>query len=540
MRSAGSKVVAVCCAVALVAGCSKSGGPSSSNGGGSNGGTAVAGAPQTLTGNELRYGASPSANGPITFQPDVVLLGGGADSVRSVSADGLIWTIDGHAAHADELTPGKVLFATSFGAGRVLAVDQVGADERVALGPVALTDIIKDGTLRTDTPVALTGFEAYSTPTQPGLDTPLAPASQSSTASFPPVRLVARVSKTPPRWTAVPMNTPLPSVPGVSLPGISVPGAGGPGAGAAGGSGPGAGLPALPPLPAPSPNIPDSAIGSWNVQSVCCTSIGVHVSYDKNGARVQGTASLRFDKPSVTFDVSVSGGHVVNASAKLIGAAGISFGISAAVEASSSDFHGGRIQLPVDIAIPIPVGNIPVTIGISQIFSVSLGLSGKAALSTTGEYALGGSLGFSLRNGSPTIDTPTLETTKSALDSVQSIAVAPSALTFSYAVKTSIGIGPPGLNAGIWYQVAASLGLATSGSQIDQLQGTSLVTCKTVSLDLEGRYGVGYHIPSLVAQAINLFLRAVMKNPPRPIDPSGGPQWGPTNLYHKSTPPCSK
>ena len=135
---------------------------------------------------------------------------------------------------------------------------------------------------------------------------------------------------------------------------------------------------------------------------------------------------------------------------------------------------------------------------------------------------------------------PTLTTRKSALDAVQSIAVAPSALTFSYAVKVSIGVGPPGLSAGIWYQVTASLGLATSGSQIDQLQGTSLVTCKTVSLSVLGKYGVGYQIPSLVADAINFFLKTVLKNPQTPVTPTGGPSWGPTTLYAKQTPPCSK
>ncbi len=489
----GKVVLAAVVAIALLASCSS----------GSSSGRAEVGAVQHLSGNQLRYGASPVQHGPITYQPDVVFLGGGADSVHAVSADGLLWTIDGRAARAAGVVPGKILFATSLGAGRVLGVDQVGSDERVALGPVALTDIIEKGSFATTAPVALHGFHAYATPSQPGLETATDPAGGTRATTdaagswtAAPIRLVA--ATTPPS------------------------------------------VPALPPLPAPSADVPDSQVGNWNLQSVCCTSIGVHVGYDHGGARVQGTASMGFHQPGVTFSVSIARGHVLDASAQLHGAAELSFGISAAVRASSADFHGGRIQVPVDIAIPIPVAGLPVTVGIQQIFSVSLGLSGEAALSTSGSYALGGSLGFSVHNGVPAVDTPTLTTTKSALDSVQSLAVAPSALTFSYAVKVSIGVGPPGLSVGIWYKVAASLGLVTSGSQIDQLQGTSLVTCKRVTLSVQGTFGVGYRIPSLVASALNLFMRAVMSKPPLPIQPEGGPSWGPSSLFDKSTPPCSK
>ena len=193
----------------------------------------------------------------------------------------------------------------------------------------------------------------------------------------------------------------------------------------------------------------------------------------------------------------------------------------------------------LELDIPLSVAGLPVTLSIHQLFNVGLGLSGRAELATSGEYALGGTLGFALVDGAVSVLKPTLSTTKSALDNVQSIAVAPQGLTFSYAVRLGIGIGPPGLNAGLWYQVAAALGLATSGAQIDQLQGTSLVTCKTISLSLQGRYGVGYQIPKLVADAVNLFLRVFFPKA-RPLAPVGGPSWGPSILFNKSTPPCSK
>src|SRR5208283_2852977 len=83
---------------------------------------------------KLRYGASPEQNSKITYQPDVVFVGG-ADSIVSVSADGLIWTISGSSPNVNELRPGKIMFASSLGVGRVLKVSQQGANKQVVLGP---------------------------------------------------------------------------------------------------------------------------------------------------------------------------------------------------------------------------------------------------------------------------------------------------------------------------------------------------------------------------------------------------------------------
>jgi hypothetical protein len=464
-------------------------------GGGSNAGgkhlePAVAGAPQQLTGAELNYGASAPADGAgsVRYQPDVVVIGGGASSVKSVSSDGMIWTIDGSADHVDDLQPGKVLFATSLGAGRVLAIDDVDGDKRVALGPIAITDLIRDGQIRSDAPVPIESFLAYSTPDRPGLEGGPDDTNQPALALRPAA----------------------------------------------------AGIPTLPPMAPPSPKLPSGKVGGWTTTSICCTQNGVHVSYDAGGARVSGTAQIGFSKPSADFSLNIGGGHIIDAAVKLNGAATLSLQIEAAVQASSSNVKSGRIELPVSINVPVPVGGIPFNIGFQQIFEVNLGLSGQAFLSTEGEYKLAGSLGFAIHDGKPQALFPTLTTTKSALDNIQSLAVAPQGLTFAFGVKVSIGVGLPGLSAGVWYQMSAGLSLATSGTAVNLKQTTSLVPCKTVSLALYGRYGVGYEIPAFVAKAINVFLGLVMKHPPAPVQPKGGPSWGPTELFNKSTPPCTR
>ena len=464
----------------------------------------------------------------------MVVLPGGADAVRSVSSDGLIWTIRGDAAGAKDVRVGAVMLATSFAAGRVLAVDEVDGDKRVALGPVALTDVIKDGTISSEKPISVENFHAYGTPDQPGLQTdePQDPSDStgSSAGGGEPTTSAAAGSTTTGTGASFggdgvpPGDAIAPTTPRAELVAIATPSAPTP--------------PRLPPMAPPSPKAPSGTVGGWRTTSICCTENGIHAEWNGSGAKVQGTAAVKFTKPSVTFHLHIGGGSLIDADVKLNGAASLSFGIAASVENSSASFRSGRIQLPVNLVIPIPVAGIPMNISFQQIFSVNLGLSGKALLATDGEYSLGGSLGFSVHNGTPSAEFPKLTTKRSALDRIQSLAVAPQGLTFAYTLKTSIGVGPPGLSAGIWYQVSAALSLATSGAQLDPIQGTSLVTCKTVSLRLFGRYGVGYTIPNLVARAINFFLGTIFRSPAR-VAPSGGPSWGPTQLYSKDTPPCS-
>ncbi len=52
----------------------------------------------------------------------MVTLTAGAEAIRSVSPDGLVWTLDPDSKGAGHIDAGKVLPLTSRAAGRVLAV----------------------------------------------------------------------------------------------------------------------------------------------------------------------------------------------------------------------------------------------------------------------------------------------------------------------------------------------------------------------------------------------------------------------------------
>ena len=71
---------------------------------------------------ERRFGVAPVPDATVTYQPDVIIVGGGAAAIRSQDPNGFRWTIDAGAPHARDLVPGKVFFMTGRAVGRVLDV----------------------------------------------------------------------------------------------------------------------------------------------------------------------------------------------------------------------------------------------------------------------------------------------------------------------------------------------------------------------------------------------------------------------------------
>jgi hypothetical protein len=121
----------------------------------------ASGGRERWTGKERRYGGSITNYAGVTYQPGVVLIGGGANAIRAESPDGLTWTIDANAPGASDLRVGKIMLATTFAAGRVLKLTRVGPSLKVILGPAALTDVIREGTFKSNGPVRLTSPLSY-------------------------------------------------------------------------------------------------------------------------------------------------------------------------------------------------------------------------------------------------------------------------------------------------------------------------------------------------------------------------------------------
>jgi hypothetical protein len=436
--------------------------------------------PVTLTGNELKFGLSPHPDGSVVLQPDVVVISSGADAVKGVNDNGMVWTMSGDAPGVDHLAVGKIMMATAFGTGRVLSLDHVGSDVRVVLGPVELTDIIADADVSTAQPIA------FDKPTVYQVKVP----DQTTDAG-----------STPTSASGFRLTGPRPAT-------------------------------ELPPLPSPTALIPDVIARNWYVQVKCCSSVGLHMVYSKGGAKVNADASFDFTAPNVDLGLVVKRGKVAKASIELTGATGLRFDIGASVEKSAADFKLSRVDVPLDLTLQVPVGGIPMVFGLHQFFGVGLGLSGGAFMTTRGEYALTGKFGFAYNNGVFTKPKIEVTTTSSAINNMISLSVAPQALDIAYGLRVSLGVGFTVLNVGAWASGTAKLALASSSM-------SSLTQCKTVALDITGKAGVGYELPDIVASAINFFLHSVIKVNAT-IQPRGGPSTAPWVMFHKDLPPCSK
>jgi hypothetical protein len=458
-----------------------------------------------LTGNELKYGASPAPGGGIVLQPGVVTIGGGADSIVSAGGDGLNWTIKASAPGADQLAVGKIMMATSYATGRVLALTRDGGAVRVLLGPIELTDLIKDADIGTGTAVPLTGGLAVSTPTLPVFDASTATGSAGHKFlgprhSFFSVNPAGGTAAVPtPVAPTVPSLPNLPSIPTAVPTEASVP-------------------PQNVNLPTPSYTAPTVQVGPFALQAYTANaSAGVHLGYSSGAGRLQATLELGLDKPQFAFHLGITNGHLLDASLNLAAGGYIRYAFSAATTNSSGDFKIPTMVVPVALTFPLGPLPVPLTLSFTQSFDVSMQLAGEAALTGSGSYKLNGRIGFGFHNGSLGLDALTGSTQKPVTRSVTSLSVGINAIKFGYGVKAGVGIGIPMLSAGVWYQIASQLEVVADGGPTPL---SLKAGCVKAALEITGNYGVGYTIPAVVAHVINLFLSLLNV---KPISASGGP-----------------
>ena len=222
------------------------------------------------TGKELLYGGSIGHYPAVVYQPDVVVIGGGANAIRGVSSNKLTWTVDGHAQGVAQLHVGSLMLATTLASGRVAKLAPAGPDVQVTLVPASLTDIVRDGTLKAKTPVPLTGPLVL----DPGFRTCVRQQLGGGSARLPATFAspgIARGSEGP--------STPT-------------------GQGTSG---------------------PRSA---FKLTPICCSGgIGVHIGYDSEYGRLSAAVQLIVSKPSVTYSIDISNAHLQSASVKLPGRA---------------------------------------------------------------------------------------------------------------------------------------------------------------------------------------------------------------------------
>lgn len=443
--------------------------------------------PDELTEPEKRYGHSATLSEHVTYQPDVVLLAAGAGAIRSVSADGLVWTIDPEANGADGIQPGKVLVLTSRATGRVLAVNKASAGLQVVLGPVEITDIVREGTFSLDQPVDL---EQAIQVTMPDLFDPqmiVDPIQASATSPHRHRILASPAAFTPVRQTTVHRFT-------------------------------------LTPL-------------------VGARGIGVRIASDAGGVHFLGEAVLYLNAPRLRFNCPVlPPGRIHACELELTGAAGLLMTFEAASPTPMSANINEKRYVPIDFSIPITGMGVPFAVNVRQLFELKTAFTSTGTVRGRGYYTLQGGLRVGYRNGSWSMGGPQGVTPKENLEhllmSMEGAAFGVTGLVMTHQVNVIVGIGYAGFATGPYGFLNSSVAV-TRGSSIGILQGP--LTCKQATLTMALGAGVGYVIPQPVTNAINSILRAL--NIREQIQGSGGFDTKPIQLvnlgyYHPALPVC--
>ena len=426
----------------------------------------------------LAYGYAPDPHGTAVYQPDVVLVGGGPGIVRSVSDDGLTWTIDGRAPNADKLAVGGVMLATSRAVGRVSSLRHQGSDLVLLLAPVGLTEVVKDARISVDQDLDLSRMVVQEVP---GQRDQLADQGSATGGTPPPDGST----------TAAPADFPRTADGAIALPAVRL---------VAAPSGSGS-------LPPPKPNaggkIPIT-IGAWTATvSADASSLGMQLDH-KSDSGLKATVTVKFpvDNLRIASDTTIVGGQARATGFTITGIKGMEVSLSGGAGNGSADNAKVKFEVPIEMHFPIPpgpaTGGLPVDISLKWSFLIETALTGKnSTVFATGKYKLDGPLGVTARG----VQIPTLSVQQSLLDSISGIAIGPSGIVGATKIKVRVGFGTPAASAGPYVALTASTGV-TQGSAL----GAPLARCHSASLDLKFSTGIGIEVgPQLLS-----FLKALL------------------------------
>jgi hypothetical protein len=449
---------------------------------------------EELSAAEKRYGHSATPNPAVTYQPDVVTLPAGAEAIRGVSADGLVWTIDPDSKGIEDVQPGKVLLLTSRAAGRVLGVQQTDDGLRVVLGPVEITEVIRDGRFSLDQAIDLDQALSFKVPDM-----------------FDPAETVAPIVTS----SASPGRPCEPHRAGQRFFLASARPRCDPGIGAVRAIG-----------------MDQATAHRFSLTTlVDSRGIGVRIVSDESGVRFLGEAALFLNAPRLFFNLDIRGGKIVVCEVQLNGAAGIMMTFEAASPTPTSGNIEAKRFAPVDFSIPVTGMGVPFAVNVRQIFQLQTAFTSTGNLRARVYFKLTGGLRVGYRDGSWSMGGPTGVTPVENLDNLllttQGAAVGVTGMVMTHHANVMVGIGAFGFLTGPYGFLNSSV-TVTRGSSIGLLQGP--LTCKQATLSMGLGAGVGYRIPQPVTNAINALLRSL--NVREEIQGAGGMETKPVIIVN--------
>lgn len=423
-------------------------------GSGPPGGTAAPSAPSASpasagpldeAGQTYGYPASPTG---VDYQPDVVVVQGGARAIKGVSGNGVVWTIAGDAPGAKDLRVGKVMLMTSTAAGRVAAIRDDGGDRVVTLAPVGLGEVVRNGQIDLTQAVPASAVRYQQIPDapwasdQPGEELPspeISPAAyRSGLVVKPATATIVRSADQPPA----------------------------------------------------SESKLSTKIGDWELQpTLDDDQLGLEVARD--GDLKVGVKAL-FSTADLTFHGidTIKDGRSTHSGFEITGITGLTVSLEAGAAGGSADNEKVKFEVPIEAELEIPPS--PATAGLPMVAKVEFTFSAETAITgnnstlvATGKWKLDGPIGY---NGT-TLLTPDFSVEQSILDSVSGITLGPSGFVFALEMKFQLGVGISIAEAGPFTTFTLALGI-TNGSSL----GAALARCKGATLDLDASAGVGIEL----------------------------------------------
>lgn len=453
-----------------------------------------------LSPTELKYGVAPKQVPGVIYQDKVVLLENGDKLIHAVDGNGLGWTLDASDSRVAALKPGDIVFATSRCVGRVLSAQRDGGNVKLILGPVQLTDLIKQGNFHYDQPVNLHSMVTYTSPDYPGAPNSttqqqLTSALESNGSRYAVNDLAMSARLSDAVWrpgiddkpVLLQTGVPLPGVLGVNVPQVPA------------GFGEAANDP-------PPPTV-DMVNGmQMYACSFDCGGLGLKLYQEKSGVKVWINAIFHLVNPHLVFDCGISPKTGISAKVVLSGGAGFTttFDAVAAQDMRANISETGSV--PTALTIPLAGMGVPLVATFQQSLNLATGFSARTSLlHSKGDLSFDGAVQMSYANGSWDIPPLKVELKNNIADAVGGVSVGINSLVFALDQRLLVGVGGLGFSTGPYVNLLSNITALKQASQaVDCRQGT-------FGMQLGG--GIGYGMPKIVAKAINFFLGLVHIKP---------------------------
>ncbi len=405
-----------------------------------------------------------------------MIVKGGAKAIRGASADGQTWTIDGAAAGATDLAVGRVMFMTSRAVGRVVRIDRRGPDVAVTLAPVRLTEVIKDADIRIDQELA-PGSAVY----QEGAQGPFTVKELAAVD-------VPQFVRTRWRQTTPAGGDRMPEARKLSYKGK------------------------VGPFEI-EPYLNMTSSGSTQVNRVGVKiAAGTSSKFEMNGhsgsrgVKFGADVSLYGQKLTVHAVMPISNGTMGAGTTFLInGVERMDVGLLGGVENGTSDNFKVRVEVPIEVTVPIPpeaTEGVPLAMHFKTKFLVDFGFSGRnSTITAHGAYSLKGPIGIQAGK----ILEPAMGVIEPMMQGIGGVPVGVSGIVFAFEFRFLVGLGTADWQAGPYFKLIASFGISR-GSALTMVNCTGL----TIKIDVGG--GVGLQASTPVQDFLKKVLGADAKN----------------------------